>query len=167
MIKELVPLLQTFLWIALILWLIKYFKFELKLLREVLVKRLESGSSFKAGPLEIGELKNQVESVRQDINEINQKIIELFLTTMSPKMYFNLEKLAATDPFGKYEKTKGLERELYHLRDIVYVDIESIKDIPESGDDLSKYVKITDTGKAFVKLRATFSKEQNRDIKAQ
>ncbi|PZN85183.1 MAG: hypothetical protein DM484_01720 [Candidatus Methylumidiphilus alinenensis] len=82
MIKELVPLLQTFLWIALILWLIKYFKFELKLLREVLVKRLESGSSFKAGPLEIGELKNQVESVRQDINEINQKIIELFLTTM-------------------------------------------------------------------------------------
>ncbi|PZN85182.1 MAG: hypothetical protein DM484_01715 [Candidatus Methylumidiphilus alinenensis] len=82
-------------------------------------------------------------------------------------MYFNLEKLAATDPFGKYEKTKGLERELYHLRDIGYVDIESIKAIPESGDDLSKYVKITDTGKAFVKLRATFSKEQNRDIKAQ
>ena len=158
--REFIPLLQTILWILLILWFIKFFRPELKLLREVLVKRLESGGYVKIGPVEIGELKNQVETVRQQLDDVNQKVSDLFLATMSPSMYFNLKKFARGH-FDKYEMTKMLERELYHLRDIGYIDIESIKAIPKMGENLSDYVTITTTGKNFVTLRESIKKDES------
>lgn len=153
-----IPLYQTLLWILLIVALLIYFRPEVKLLREVMAKRLEQGGSLKIGPVELGELKQEITSVRKDIKDINDKVADLFLTTMSPKMYDNLEKLS-TGKFGDYIKSKGLERELYHLRDIGYVHVESIKSIPIQDVDLSKYVTVTDTGKKFVALRKEIEKE--------
>jgi hypothetical protein len=73
-------------------------------------------------------------------------------------MFENLKKIDS-ERFGHYKKTKGLERELYYLRDVGYIDVKSIKAIPSEGEDLSSYVKITKTGQDFVKLRKLIERE--------
>ncbi|CCH99993.1 hypothetical protein ACQY1Y_21475 [Microcystis ichthyoblabe FBCC-A1114] len=157
--KDFVPLFQTILWISLIFGLVVYLRPELKLLRKVLTKRLESGSSIKVGPLEIGELRDEVRDVRKELSDVNEKVSDLFLTTMSPNMYFNLKKLKS-GRFGNYEINKGLKRELYHLRDIGYIEVESITGIPSEGRNLSDHVQITPTGKQFVELRENIESEK-------
>ena len=92
--KDLIPLLQPALWVALALYLIKKFRPEVDLLRKVLHQRRESGGAFKIGPLELGALKKEVEGVAKGLGDFNARVSELFLTTMLPAMYFNLEKLA-------------------------------------------------------------------------
>ncbi|MGR8932431.1 MAG: hypothetical protein ACU836_17540 [Gammaproteobacteria bacterium] len=151
-----VPLFQTLLWILLITSLFIYFRSEIK-------KRLEQGGSFKIGPVELGEIKHEISTVRRDIKDMNIKVSDLFLSTMAPSMYKNLEKIS-TGHFGKYIKSKGLERELYHLRDIGYIEVESIKGIPDQGDDLSIYVSITETGKKFVTLRNNIENEKLKNF---
>ena len=150
--KELVPLLQTSLWIAAVFALIFYFKKEIELVRKILSNRLESGSQIKIGPLEIGALRERVETVTNELTSLNKKVSSLFLTTMSPCMYSNLKKLSSGN-FGKYALSKGLERELYHLRDIGYIEIESITSIPRDGNNLSEFINVTPTGRLFVELR--------------
>lgn len=161
MIKELIPLFQTGLWVTLIGVIVIFTRKEIRSALEILTKRLEAGNAFKAGPFEMSELKSQLKTVRQEVADINNKAIELFLSTMSPAMYYNLEKLA-TSKFGKFRKTDGLKRELYHLRDIGYVKIKSISEIPEMGDQLSEHVSITDAGLTFVKLRKSILNELNQ-----
>ena len=150
--KDFVPLVQTLLWIGFALILILIFRPEISLLRKVLASRLEGGSEVELGPIKIGKLEAQLSSVRKELSEVNEKIAKLFLTTMSPLMYVNLKKLASGN-FGPYEISKGLERELYHLRDIGYISVTSIKSIPKSGESLSDHVEVTETGKMFVELR--------------
>lgn len=150
--QDIVPLLQTILWIMTIFGLLFYFRKDVSLIRKTLSKRLESGSSVKIGSLEIGELKAQVESVQKEMVALNEKASNLFLTTMSPDMYANLKKISSGS-FGKFEVSKGLKRELYHLRDIGYIEIESITSIPVKDDNLSDYVKITSSGNSFIELR--------------
>ena len=43
MVKDLIPLFQTVAWVAFALYLVKYFKPEVVLLRKVLNQRLEGG----------------------------------------------------------------------------------------------------------------------------
>lgn len=160
--KDLVPLLQTLLWICLIIGLLIYLKPEFKLLRRILAQRLESGSSIKVGPVEIGELRDEVRNVREQLNDVNEKVSDLFLTTMSPDMYFNLKKLKSKN-FGGYKISRGLERELYHLRDIGYIAVQSIKAIPPEGKNLSDYIQITPTGEQFLELREKV--EAQRDMR--
>jgi len=105
-----------------------------------------------------GELKAEMASVKEHLEETDRKIVKLFLLTMSGSMYDNLRKLVS-GKFGHYELGIGLERELYHLRSIGYVDVESIQAIPKKGNDLSPYVKITETGKAFVAYRESMKAE--------
>jgi hypothetical protein len=158
--KELVPLFQTLLWMTLLVVLVLYFRAEIDHLRKVLIKRLESGSSVKVGPVEIGELRKEVASVRKELSDVNEKISNLFLTTMAPGIYYNLKKLNKGH-FGHYNKSRTLERELYHLRNIGYIDVGSISNIPETGQDLSEYVHVTETGKLFVELREMVEKERS------
>jgi hypothetical protein len=157
---ELVPLFQTTLWIGLILYLIRKLLPELDTIRRVITKRLEAGSLVEVGPIKIGELREEVRGVKEQLSEVNGRVTSLFLTTMAPNMYLNLKKLSS-GAFGKYTKTKGLERELYHLRDIGYIEIRSITAIPEEGDDLSQYVAITSTGAQFVELREKIEQDLN------
>jgi hypothetical protein len=73
---------------------------------------------------------------------------------MGSDMYSNLKKLSS-GKFGPYriEESSGLERELYHLRDIDYIRVNSIRALPRSGENLSDHVQITPIGKRFVELR--------------
>jgi hypothetical protein len=109
--------------------------------------------------LRIGDAEvvfRELRRVRSQVQELNNKVSELFLVTMAPSMYQNLEKLASGS-FGPYKKSSGLERELIHLRDIGYIENIWLENIPTEGPDLSPYVTVTDVGKRFVKLRQSLS----------
>lgn len=49
-----VPLFQTLTWAGLILLLLGLFWKRFALLVEIVIRRIEAGSSFKAGPVEVG-----------------------------------------------------------------------------------------------------------------
>jgi hypothetical protein len=102
-------------------------------------------------------LKAQVKETGVKVDETKDQIEKLFLLTMSKPMYHNLQKLA-NPPFGGYFMESALKRELYHLRNIGYIQISSksegsISKIPERDTDLSLYVSVTDTGKEFINNR--------------
>jgi hypothetical protein len=151
-----IPLIQTMLWIIFSFILIVFLRKEIRLLLDVIKKRLHSGSEFKIGPVEIGELKSKIDTVEKEVTNVNENVSKLFLMTMAEPMFYNLQKIESEN-FGKYKISKGFERELYHLRDIGYVDIESIQSIPKEGEELSKYVHVTQAGKLFVHLREEFN----------
>jgi hypothetical protein len=98
--------------------------------------------------------------VLKRIEQANARIDDLFYYTMSEPMYQNLKKLAE-GRFQTYEKPagSGLERELYHLRDIGFVEItgksgHAIRSIPERGDNLQDHVRVTEVGRSFVRRRS-------------
>jgi hypothetical protein len=157
--EALVPLFQTIAWVALALYLAHYFRPEIVILRNVLSQRLESGGMVRIGPLELGALQKKVANVTKELGDLNARVSVLFLSTMSLPMYVNLKKLASGH-FGSFQKTKGLQRELYHLRDIGYIDVRSITDIPAEAANLSDYVSITETGQRFVSLRMELERSQ-------
>jgi len=71
---------------------------------------------------------------------------------MSTPMYRNLEKIASGS-FGNYVLDDALKRELYHLRDIGYIEVQAIREIPYQGEELSSHVTATVAGRRFVALR--------------
>ena len=122
----------------------------------------------------------QPRDLTQDRNH-NARISELFLTTMSSAMYFNLEKLASSlvvnDSSVRYRQvvsgtiswgrrqvgndkmTQGLKRELYHLRDIGSIEVDSISSLSAQAPNLSALARITKTGQNFVSLRSKLERE--------
>jgi hypothetical protein len=144
-VKDYLPLIQTILWIVLI-------AFGILMFRKPLLERIEQGASFKIGPVEFGALEKKVEDVQKEVSDLSERVAKVFLFAMPNTMYVNLKKLNS-GKFGDYEMSLGLERELYHLRDMGYIEVESIKGIPSSGRNLSDHVKITETGQRFVEIR--------------
>ena len=106
----------------------------------------------------------QLEVLQKKISENEQAIVDLILLSMGRDAYYNLTKLTRSHGFGPYEKEHfmGLETELYHLRNLGYVDLNkekarSIYDIPESGDQLSDYISVTSDGRKYIELREQLS----------
>ena len=95
----------------------------------------------------------KLDEVQGKVSELSDKVWQLFLVTMAPSMYENLEKLASEEGFGKYEMTDGLKRELVYLRDHGYIENIWIEKIPPEGPNLSPYITVTDAGRKFVELR--------------
>ena len=94
----------------------------------------------------------QLQAVNVKADQANRAISELFLLTMSERMFSNLRKLVGGH-FGEYDLGPGLERELRHLRDVGYVEVEAIGAIPKHGTNLSDWVQVTAHGKKFVEMR--------------
>jgi hypothetical protein len=158
-LNHLVPFLQTLSWIALILILAIGYRNETQHILKAMITRIERGSEIKIGPVEIGKLESlesDVREVKDKVSELNDLVSKQFLTAMGPDMYENLKKIDA-GRFGPFEfgEWSGLERELYFLRDIGYIQINSIREIKKigKGDNLSDFVRITETGRKFVELR--------------
>jgi hypothetical protein len=110
-----------------------------------------------ARSIEAMQLRTALRDTRQRLVETERSVAKLFLLTMSGPMYDNLKKMAAQAGFGLYTMSPGLRRELYHLRDIGYIDVVSIKAIPDRGPNLSDHVRITEIGRQFVDLREHIS----------
>lgn len=53
--KDWIPLFQSLAWIGLIVYLVRNFSAQLQQLFEAIRQRVHTGSSFKAGPVELGE----------------------------------------------------------------------------------------------------------------
>lgn len=141
--KTYIPLIQTALWIALIIAIIFIF-------RKPLYQRIKEGGQIEVGPFKL--LEKKVDLVEQRVSDLREKIGQAFLLSMATPMYLNLKKLASGG-FGKYTMSAGLKRELYHLRDMGYIDVESINAIPNQGNNLSEQVVVTDIGHMYVQLR--------------
>lgn len=102
----------------------------------------------------IRDVEKKVDQAKQEIEQTGQKIDQIFAQTMSPAMFENLRKLSSGD-FGKYStESSGLLRELRHLRDVGYIEVEgALGNLPREGENLSQYVRVTPVGKEFVALR--------------
>lgn len=148
-----VPLIQTALWVAAVLGAAWIFRREVRSLQRALHMRLEAGAPVKLAWLELGEVRTEVKSMREQIDGMSEQVTALFLATMSPSMYMNLRKLES-GRFGRFEASDGLRRELGNLRDLGYVEVPGgIRQLPDTGEELSDYVTITPTGRDFVRLR--------------
>jgi hypothetical protein len=99
------------------------------------------------------ELRAELSDVRQQLADLNSQVAQLFLLTMSEAMYFNLKKLTRETGFGPYKMQSSLRRELYHLRDIGYIQVAAISNIDREGTNLSDHVSVTEAGRQFVELR--------------
>jgi hypothetical protein len=97
-------------------------------------------------------LKAKVDEVQDDVSDLNNKVTQLFLHTMSPGMYENLKKIVSGH-FGEYVKGAPLDKKLRFLREYGFIEVEVIGSIPHEGSNLSDYVSATETGKNFVELR--------------
>jgi hypothetical protein len=123
------------------------------------VDRIESLSLTKEG------FKVSLEKLEYKIDESQKAIVELILWSMGPNAYKNLKKFAAR-PQGYLEYKKphyeGLETELYHLRNLGYVElkkdtpVQSIYEIPAEGPRLSDYIEITERGRKYIELRERY-----------
>jgi hypothetical protein len=103
------------------------------------------------------KVDRELSQVHQRLDDLLGKLAKLFTHTMSGPMYENLCKLASPEGFGDYKMRDGLQRELYHLRDIGYIKAASIRNIPREGSNLSDYVRVLSTGKEFIQLREAMS----------
>ena len=106
-----------------------------------------------------GGFRAELEVLQKKTSENERAIANLILLSMGEDAYLNLRKLA-TGAFGPFKKPPhmGLEMELYHLRNLGYVVLNkekapSIHEIPESDDELSDYIEVTDAGKKYIELR--------------
>ena len=77
-----------------IIGMLQVFRPEITLLREELSRRVRRGGALEIGPLKIGELGEEIHSVKKQLDETKERISKLFLITMSPDMYRNLRKLS-------------------------------------------------------------------------
>ncbi|ARV62886.1 hypothetical protein BZZ01_06360 [Nostocales cyanobacterium HT-58-2] len=105
-----------------------------------------------------GKLESKINAVGKKISATKARTDKLVLLSMSKSMYETLKKLAAGS-LGSYEMSDALERELYHLKNMGYVEVSRIRDIPYEGNNLSDYVKVTDSGKQFIELRKSAEEE--------
>lgn len=110
-------------------------------------------------------VKVDLDAIQNKIDESKQELYILISLSMGKDTYFNLQKLAS-GAFGKYRKQRnmGLETELYYLRNLGYVELvkdkaSSIHEIPETGDQLSDYVRVTDAGLRYIELRKTIDRK--------
>jgi len=77
-LKDYVPFFQSFLWIIFISFLLILFKQTIKVFIKIILKRIENGSSLKAGPVEIGPLLSVGKSkVPDELNSIESKVLSL------------------------------------------------------------------------------------------
>ncbi len=72
--KDWIPLLQTLSWIGLIVYSVKKFSTQLQSLFDAIKQRIASGSSFKAGPVELGQDLKALEKVKPAIVSEETKV---------------------------------------------------------------------------------------------
>ena len=120
----------------------------------MLLPKLDSLSSVK-----LGSFKAELKDLKKKTADNEQTLSGFIILSMGPDTYLNLKKLAHGD-FGEYVKEPhmGLETELYYLRNLGYISLNtekarSIYEIPEKGDQLSDYIKVTEEGRKYIELR--------------
>jgi hypothetical protein len=167
MISELVPLIQTLIWVALLLAVLIFLRPEIILIRRVLTERVERGGAVKIGPLEIGELRDEIHHIEKRQGAIEERqgtlesrMVRMLITVLVTEFEVQkLKGLAAEGPFN-VSFHWDMQNELKHLDAMRLVQpregygLVSIQDHSQSGEqfDLKRYVQITDRGIEYLKL---------------
>jgi hypothetical protein len=117
-------------------------------------------------------LKAELKVLHRKTSHLEQEILRLTMMSMGDLCYRNLLKLAS-GTFVNFDKPhhRGLESELYHLRNLGYVvhkkdKTPSLFEIPEKGSDLCDYIEVTAEGRRYIELRERYqrrSKAPRRD----
>ena len=125
-----------------------------------LIPRLDDVVSFT---FDRGTFENKLGAINKKIAANKARTDKLVLLSMSKSMYEHLKKISSGS-FGPYKLNDILEREIYYLRDVGYIDnVERIRSIPYEGNNLSDYLKITDAGKQFIELRKSIEEESSKN----
>lgn len=101
--------------------------------------------------------------LQQRVKRQEARIADLFALSMSEHLFAHLDKLERP-PYGSYwvdpEMRYGLGPELNYLKMLGYIEFGVASDVPDirempKGDnpDLSRFVRVTDHGRAFIALR--------------
>ena len=98
----LTQLFQSTLWISVIVWLVYYFRDDIRVVVQELRRRIASAQQVELGPLKLQRIEDKVTTVAEDVN-----IAKQFLLSMSEPMYKNLVKIAS-GTFGPMRKTAFL-----------------------------------------------------------
>src|SRR5260370_32897611 len=110
-------------------------------------------------------LEFDVKEVRKDMNRVMDQIANLYALSMSSTTYGNLKKLARGESnkfFLDPNLKVGLAVELDYLQVLGYIAFDKIQsvrgvaDLPKghrADDKLSRYIRVTESGKDFIKLR--------------
>jgi hypothetical protein len=107
-----------------------------------------------------GTFENKINSINKKVATAKARADKMVLLSMTKSTYDHLKRIGS-GTFGSYKMTEILEREVYHLLDLGYIDnIERIRNIPYEGDNLSMYLKITDAGKQFIELRKSVEEDK-------
>ncbi len=125
-------------------WLIPFFS-----------RYLSSVEAF-GGKVEFLNLKKKVQTN-------TKRLDDLYVLSMSDKMFKYLEKLSQPGGFGPFYVSPAMPRELGLLEDLGYIDFKGdLKGMDDfkaefegkpDGGNLSDYIELTDTGKKFYKAR--------------
>ena len=89
--NEFVPLLQTSLWVGLIVWLIKRYHSQVVAVLTAIQQRIERGSAVKAGPFELGQevrpqsTQEQNERIQEEVQQIEAAANKELVTSFPEK----------------------------------------------------------------------------------
>ncbi|MFD3459141.1 hypothetical protein ACFWVM_05480 [Nocardia fluminea] len=104
-------------------------------------------------PSDWNRVKDTVKKTEKEVETLSKRVERVFLASMDADMALNLRKLSNED-FGEYFMHAPLERQLRHLRDLGYIEVNcAISEIPNEGENLSQHVIATKTGRDFINLR--------------
>ena len=109
---------------------------------------------------EVKETKQEVKETKQEVNESKDEIKRLLDFTIKHILnqyeLRHLQKLGMSDKSFKFDANKGnLKNELRKLRDLGLISKPNgerlwVGKIPDRGDDLKKFVKLTERGKQYL-----------------
>jgi hypothetical protein len=123
----------------------------------VVIGKVEGLKSISLG--KEGFKAEALEQLQKHTDALQRAVEQLILVSMGKDAYENLAKLAS-GAFGEYtiEHHIGLETELYHLRNIGFIQLRdgvarSIYEIPSYGNQLSDYIEVTENGRRYIALR--------------
>jgi hypothetical protein len=105
---------------------------------------------------ELADTQKVVEATQTAVTQTNERLDSLFALSISDWQFINLKKLSEGS-FGPFVRSIGLENDLRHLRNHGYIEIASVRDMPDRGEELCDYVRVTGAGKSFLKLRQSLS----------
>lgn len=109
---------------------------------------------------EVKETKQEVKETKQEVNESKDEIKRLLDFTIKHILnqyeLRHLQKLGVPDKPFKFDASKGnLKNELRKLRDLGLIsELDGrrlwVGRLPDKGDDLNKFVKLTERGKQYL-----------------
>jgi hypothetical protein len=109
--------------------------------------------AFDISVLKFGKEGFEAEMVRTEIvGEVLSEVDQLFVRTMSESICARLQLLDGNEPVD-YVLDDALQRQVYYLENLGYIEVSPELSLHDSGADLRSRIKVTNSGRNFLDLR--------------